>query len=40
MLYSFSIRAGAEESQAGKRAGEVALEVGDPACLVLCGLLC
>jgi hypothetical protein len=40
MSHSFSTRAGAKESQAGECAGEVALEVGDPACLVLCGLLC
>jgi hypothetical protein len=40
MSHSFSTRAGAKESQAGKRAREVALEVGNPARLVLYGLLC
>jgi hypothetical protein len=39
MLYSFSTKAGAKELQASKRAREVALEVGDPVRLVLCGLL-
>jgi hypothetical protein len=40
MLHFFSIRAGAEKSQASKCAREVALEVDNPICLVLCGLLC
>jgi hypothetical protein len=39
MLYSFSTRAGPREAQASERAREVALEVGDPADSVLCGLL-